>query len=63
MPITISSEAIQEKNKLVSSGVWLLLLEIQYENEDTIYLCHNTETIQWNGIDCLACEFVLGHIE
>lgn len=49
MPIDISSEAINEKNKLFSNGTWLILLEINYPGEDSIYLVNNTEDITWNN--------------
>jgi len=45
--LTLSSQAIIEKNKLSSTGAWLILLEINYEGEDPIRLCYNTEDITW----------------
>ena len=66
MPMSISPQAMEEKNKLVSSGVWLLLLEIQYPNENPIYLRHDTDinhTVEWDGKEWLPCEFQLGDVE
>ena len=44
--INLSSEAIQEKNKISASGVWLLLVEAQFD-AGTIYLVNNNEDIEW----------------
>jgi len=47
MPLDISSDAITEKNKITSNGVWLLLLKIAYEGETPGYVCLNNETVVW----------------
>ncbi len=47
MPLTISSNAIIEKNKINSSEKWLLLLEINYEGESPIRICLNNTEVTW----------------
>lgn len=59
MPLDISTDAIIEKNKISSSGTWLLLLEVLYPNEDPVYLCLNNEQIIWNGNTWLPAIFSL----
>jgi len=49
MPLSISTDAIQEKNKLSSNDPWLLLLEIDYPGETPIRVVWNTEDITWDG--------------
>lgn len=63
MPLSISTEAIAEKNKLASNDPWLLLLEIIYPGEDSIRVCWNTEDITWDGETWLAASFKLDDIE
>jgi phage-related protein len=63
--LPLSSNAIIEKNKINSSETWLLLLEINYENESPIYLCLNNETVTWpsaGGNDYLPAIFNLSGI-
>ena len=45
----ISTASIIEKNKTCTDGVYLLLLEIQYKDEDPIRLVYNTEDIVFKG--------------
>jgi lambda family phage minor tail protein L len=46
--ITLSDAAKLEKNKLSSSGVWIILIELQFG--DTSYrVCKNNEDIVWGG--------------
>ncbi|WP_270455711.1 DUF1833 family protein [Allisonella histaminiformans] len=45
----ISTASIIEKNKTCTDGVYLLLLEIQYKDEDPIRLAYNTEDIVFKG--------------
>jgi len=47
MPLTISSDAILEYNKLSSDNVQLLLLAIEYPNEDIIRICLNNASVTW----------------
>ncbi len=50
--LPLSSEAIEEKNKLSSSGSWLILLNLTLsDNETVIRLVRNTGTsdVVWNG--------------
>ena len=49
MMLNLSAVAKMEKNKLVSDGAWILLLEITVSQSTVIRLCRNTEDIQWNG--------------
>lgn len=62
MPLSISTHAINEKNKLVSNSVWIILLEVNYPNEPSIRVCYNTENITWDGVVWYACPFELGDI-
>jgi phage-related protein len=61
MPITISTEALREKNKLTSDGVFILLVEVIY-NGASSYLCWNSANVVWNGHTWLAAPFELGDI-
>lgn len=63
MPLTISSDAISEKNKLSNSGAWLLLLEVIYPGETSIRVCLNTENITWDGETWYGVPFNLDDIE
>ncbi len=60
--LPISSNAIIEKNKINSNEKWLLLLEINYENELPIYLCLNSQSITWNSNEYLPAIFNLSGI-
>lgn len=45
----LSSAIVSEKNKISTDGVWLVLLEISFPGEESVYLVHNTEDITWGG--------------
>ena len=69
MPLTLSADAIAEKNKLNSSGAWLTLLEIGYpdaEPPDVVYIvANNSENITWpssGGNEYLAYPVTVGPI-
>lgn len=63
MPISISTAAVQEKNKLSSNGVFVLLLELHYDEvNDPIYICWNTVDVIWNGHTYTAMPFELGDL-
>ena len=49
MPLDINSDAITEKNKMNSTGKWLLLVKFTYLTEDPVRLCLNNTTISWNA--------------
>lgn len=63
MPLSISTDAITEKNKLSSSDPWLLLLEIIYPGEDSIRVAWNTEAVTWDGEVWQPYPFELGDME
>lgn len=63
MPISISSNAVIEKNKLTSNNTWLILLKIEYGNETPGYLCLNNEEVTWDGNTWTPALFSLGDIE
>lgn len=46
----LSTASMLEKNKMSSDGVWLLLLDIKYKDEDTLHLVCNNEDIVHQGI-------------
>jgi lambda family phage minor tail protein L len=68
MPLSLSNDAITEKNKLNSSGAFLVLLEIGYPDEspeNVVYVVNNNENIVWpsgGGNTYLAYPFQLGDI-
>lgn len=63
MPRTISSYAIQEKNKLNSSTVWLLMLEIVVPGvSEPIRITSNNESVTWRDETWVAFPFELGEI-
>ena len=57
--LDLSSAIVQQKNKVASAGAWLILLEIAFPGESTIYLVHNNEEVVWNSITWLPFEFKL----
>lgn len=59
MPLDISTNAIIEKNKLTSVNVELLLIEVKYKSEPSIYVCLNNVQIVWNGNTYLPAIFNL----
>ena len=59
MPLDISTNAIIEKNKLTSINVELLLIEVKYQAEDSIYVCLNNAQIVWDGNTYLPAIFNL----
>ena len=64
MPLTLSSEALADKNKQNSSMAWLLLLEFDYTDieptADIIRVCYNNEDIVWDGVTWIGAPFQLG---
>ena len=62
MPLSISTDAIREKNQLVSDP-WLLLLEVIYPGEESFRFVWNTEGITWDGQTWRAASFKLGDTE
>jgi len=60
--LPISSQAIIEKNKINSDETWLLLLEINYPNESSVFVCLNNEEVVWNGDTYLPAIFNLSGI-
>jgi len=47
MALSLSSAAIVEKNKLTSSGAWIILLKVVFPDLTTIRLARNTEDVVW----------------
>lgn len=63
MPIELSPLAYIEKNKLSSTGAWLIMLEIYITQlQDYIRVCSNNEDIVWNGSTWLAYPFEMDEI-
>lgn len=54
---SLSAAAILEKNKLSSTGAWLILLDIVIPDVVSLYLVLNTENITWNGREYIAFPF------
>jgi lambda family phage minor tail protein L len=46
----LPANIILEKNKLAQNSAWLILLDIDIETEDTIYLVRNNESITFDGV-------------
>jgi len=44
---TLSTAAIAEKNALVNTGAWLILMEITFDGPTTVRVCSNTANIVW----------------
>jgi lambda family phage minor tail protein L len=61
--LNLPAIAIIEKNKLSSTGAWLVLLEVIVSPTMQIQVCHNTEDITWNGTTWVAFPFEIGDIE
>jgi len=56
-----STAAIREKNKVKSDGVFLLLVEVYYsQEEEPIRICWNAENYDWNGYTWIGAPFDLG---
>ena len=63
MPLQISTEAIREKNRVRSQGVFLLLLEVVYDQAvDPARFVWNTEDVVWGGYTWHRAAFDLGEI-
>lgn len=61
MALSLSGTMVEEKNKLMSEGAWLVLLEIQFQG-GTIHLVRNTEKITWNEQEWRPFPFELDDI-
>lgn len=62
MPLNVSSEAIIEKNKITSDGTWLLLIEFNYEDEESVRICLNGESVEWDSYTWYPAIFSLSDI-
>jgi phage-related protein len=63
MPRTISSFGILEKNKLATTTVWLLMLEITVPGiSEPIRITSNNESVTWRGEPWIAFPFELDDI-
>lgn len=61
--LSLSTQAIKEKNKRISDGAFILLLEIMHPSiSESIRLCWNIEDITWNGEIWKAAPFELGDL-
>ena len=61
--MNLSTAAIIEKNKVSTDGVYLLLLTIQYKNEEAIHLVLNNEKITFKGVDYYPYYFSLSEVK
>lgn len=59
--ITLSAIAKQEKNKLSTDSVFLILLDIDLVT-DIVRICYNTDDIYWNGNLYQAFPFDIGDV-
>ncbi|GBG57772.1 hypothetical protein SPFL3102_01491 [Sporomusaceae bacterium FL31] len=50
MSLPISAAAILEKNKLTSDGAWLVLLEVNVPDMETLFFVRNTDNIIWPAV-------------
>lgn len=60
---SLSTASIIEKNRTTSDGVYLLLLTIQYKNDDPIRLVRNTENYTFNNNLFYAYYFELSEVK
>lgn len=57
MPLTISTEATTDKNKLRSNVVWIDFVEILYPGEDAVRICSDNQITTWNGHTWYPADF------
>jgi len=62
MPLSISSAAIVEKNKIGTTSKWIIFLEITYPGETPVRLNDSNETLTWNGETWYPLAFNVGTI-
>jgi lambda family phage minor tail protein L len=62
MALHLSAVAVLEKNKLMSDGAWLVLLEIQLQ-DITLRVVRNTEDVIWNNQTWVAFPFELDDVK
>jgi lambda family phage minor tail protein L len=55
--LNLSNIAKLEKNKLISDGAWITLLEIHINTTTVLRLCRNSEDVVWNGETWTAFPF------
>lgn len=60
--LTLSDAAVLEKNKVSSTGAWLILLEFDFDG-DTVRLCSNTEDVTWDSETWTAFPFKLDAVQ
>ena len=63
MPLTISTEAASDKNKLRSNVVWIDFVEFIYPGEDPVRVCSDNQVTTWNGHDWQPVAFVPPEIQ
>jgi len=62
--LDLSAVAKLEKNKISSTGAWIVLLEVQFQGV-TIKICNNNENIEWptgSEQEWIAFPFELGNV-
>jgi lambda family phage minor tail protein L len=57
--LNLSTVAKLEKNKLISDGAFITLLEITIASSLVLRLCNNTDDVSWNGETWVAFPFEL----
>lgn len=60
--LSLSAIAKQEKNKLSTESVFIVLLDIDLKDGDVIRVCYNNEDITWNGNLYQSFPFELGEV-
>jgi len=63
MPLTISSEATADKNKLRSDVIWIDLIEFLYPDEDPVRICSDNQAVTWKGHEWQPMIFIPPEIE
>ncbi len=58
MPLSISDQAIADKNKLRSDVAWIDFVEFLYPGEAAVRVCSDNRIVNWNGHDWYPVEFV-----
>ena len=60
--ISLSAVAKKEKNKLSTGSSFIILLDINLDEDAKVRICYNTEEVYWNGDLYMPFPFTIGDI-
>lgn len=63
MPLTLSPEAVQDKNKLRSNVVWIDFLEVIYPDEEPVRVTSDNQYVTWASHEWTPVDFVSPELE